>query len=103
MFIGIGEAAKQVIDAFQKPTWEIETATPVVTDSKEKDCQTSPGSDPCVIPGLGVTLRDCFAGQALAGMLAGMLADPKVTANFSRVAEACYQAADAMLKARNTK
>lgn len=53
----------------------------------------------------GMTLRDWFAGQALA-----MLGDPKV-ANLScceeenhsidrRLAEACYGIADAMLKAR---
>ena len=46
----------------------------------------------------GMTLRDWFAGQALAGRLAS---GPSTT-HEQIVAEVAYQYADAMLKARNS-
>jgi hypothetical protein len=48
----------------------------------------------------GMTLRDWFAGQALAGMMAH-----KDSAKWTRneVAGDCYAYADAMLKAREVK
>ena len=45
----------------------------------------------------GMSLRDWFAGQALAGMLA----DPEVDARTGLIAIAAYQIADAMLKERS--
>ena len=44
----------------------------------------------------GMTLRDYFAGQALAGMLA----DPDTTESPDVLARACYRCADAMIDAR---
>jgi len=50
----------------------------------------------------GMTLRDWFAGQALAGYMA----DPNLVCGDSvarqRVAKVCYGLADAMLEARKT-
>ena len=45
----------------------------------------------------GMTLRDWFAGQALAGMYSNDADGYK----FDKVAEAAYETADAMLKARD--
>jgi len=47
----------------------------------------------------GMTLRDWFAGQALAGMLA----NPAHRIDFKRAHDAgfCYEVADAMLKERD--
>lgn len=48
---------------------------------------------------IGMTLRDYFAGQALAGWIA----IPTVSPQYAReVAEGCYIFADAMLEARKT-
>ena len=44
----------------------------------------------------GMTLRDWFAGQALAGILA----DTNIKAEPKPVAKVCYACADAMLAAR---
>lgn len=44
----------------------------------------------------GMSLRDWFAGQALAGLLA----DPATSPDHSLVARVCYNYADAMLAAR---
>lgn len=41
----------------------------------------------------GMSLRDYFAGQALAGIMA----DATLGSNAIRIAEGCYQIADAML------
>jgi hypothetical protein len=49
----------------------------------------------------GMTLRDYFAGQALAGQLAFSPSDPfKKYHQPEEVASACYRFADAMLAAR---
>jgi len=48
----------------------------------------------------GMSLRDWFAGKALAGMLA---ADPNNTSSSEIYAIASYALADAMLKAREDK
>lgn len=53
----------------------------------------------------GMTLRDWFAGQALAGILANpALSNPDLTGDTSSAvfAEVAYDAADAMLAARAT-
>ena len=47
----------------------------------------------------GMSLRDWFAGQALAG-LATKLPDNARTSSFLHLAEAAYDAADAMLEVR---
>ena len=44
----------------------------------------------------GMMLRDWFAGQALAGLMA----DPDMNADPKPVAKVCYHYADAMLEAR---
>ena len=44
----------------------------------------------------GMTLRDYFAGQALAGMLA----DPECDGNGASMAKSSYQLADAMITER---
>lgn len=49
----------------------------------------------------GMTLRDWFAGQALAGMLAHPTTNPGMT--WDVYAEEAYYMADAMLKARGPK
>ena len=46
----------------------------------------------------GMTLRDYFAGQALAGILAGVSRDPG-----SIIADTAYRLADAMLESRSTR
>ena len=48
-------------------------------------------------PQEGMSLRDWFAGQALAGLLAC----PKVLGDFDRLSKESYKWADAMLKARS--
>jgi hypothetical protein len=51
---------------------------------------------PNTMPQLGMTLRDYFAGQALAGMLA----DPECDGNGASMAKSSYQLADAMITER---
>lgn len=54
----------------------------------------------------GMSLRDWFAGQALAGWLASFVNDrqhPVMRAIDDEVAQYSYSMADAMLKARNAK
>lgn len=46
-----------------------------------------------------MTLRDYFAGQALAGFCA----DPSITADSGQIAPVCYKFADSMLAAREEK
>lgn len=41
----------------------------------------------------GMTLRDWFAGQALAGWVS----DPELTQTYPEVARGCYEFADAMI------
>lgn len=55
-------------------------------------------NDPCIIKDPGMTLRDYFAGQALAGLMANHM--PYST--FSLIASKAYKAADAMLKERES-
>lgn len=50
----------------------------------------------------GMSLRDYFAGQALVGSMASDTAMPSNPDNAKRAA-ACYEIADAMLKARENK
>jgi hypothetical protein len=47
-----------------------------------------------------MTLRDWFAGQALAGFAADPNVATRSTENRHNLAIACYQLADAMMKAR---
>ncbi len=49
--------------------------------------------------GTGMTLRDYFAGQALAGIMA----DPNLTFPNERLASWAYKLADAMLAARKVQ
>jgi hypothetical protein len=51
-------------------------------------------------PVQGMSLRDWFAGQALAGLMAEPTDTPVATAKYARAA---YIMADAMLKAREVK
>jgi hypothetical protein len=52
----------------------------------------------------GMSLRDWLAGQALSGILAGYWANPELSALTEDVlAQQAYQAADAMLAARQLK
>jgi hypothetical protein len=55
-----------------------------------------PTTWPDQCPGEGTSLRDWFAGKALAGMLA----DPNVLATAPEVADTAYRFSDAMLEAR---
>lgn len=48
---------------------------------------------------VGMTLRDWFAGQALAGII-GTLVNVSTSSDLAVVAECCYEYADAMLAAR---
>lgn len=52
--------------------------------------------------GIGMTLRDWFAGNALQAYLAGRNIDSR-DANQNVVARTCYSYADAMLAARNSQ
>jgi hypothetical protein len=54
---------------------------------------------PMVAAAPGMTLRDWFAGQAMAGLVSYVVEG----ATFENVAEDAYKAADAMLKAREVK
>lgn len=51
----------------------------------------------------GMTLRDWFAGQALAGMATGRDWSTRGDADMSMLAEQAYIIADAMLAAREVK
>ena len=48
----------------------------------------------------GMTLRDWFAGMVLGGQWDGRFPDDISPSTVQRVAEACYEIADAMLKER---
>jgi hypothetical protein len=48
----------------------------------------------------GMTLRDYFAGQVLAGWMCDPSANPYEDAARNHIAEHCYRLADAMLRAR---
>lgn len=50
-------------------------------------------------PQPGMTLREWFAGQALAGMMA----DPNVEGSHAQIADCCYAYADAMIVARKRR
>jgi hypothetical protein len=53
---------------------------------------------------IGMTLRDYFAGQALAGLCVPGPDDGTITAwDFDLIAPVAWKAADAMLKAREAK
>jgi len=49
----------------------------------------------------GMSLRDWFAGRALAGILAGESPESGEFESCERRAEFCYNQADAMIKQRN--
>lgn len=49
----------------------------------------------------GMTLRDWFAGQALAGIMAGWPANERISE--ARAAEISYHAADAMIAERGAQ
>lgn len=49
----------------------------------------------------GMTLRDYFAGQALAGMMAGEAGHPSSPATSKDIAEFAYIMADAMIAERS--
>ena len=51
------------------------------------------------LPAPGMTLRDYFAGQALAGLLG----DPNAGGEFSAYANDAYRFADAMIEMRGAK
>jgi hypothetical protein len=51
----------------------------------------------------GMTLRDWFAGQALAGMISGLDAKSEGSQAIKPIAAAAYDFADAMLAAREVK
>ena len=51
----------------------------------------------------GIPLRDWFAGQALAGMISGLDAKSEGSQAIKPIAEAAYDFADAMLRAREVK
>jgi len=67
-----------------------------MADEYTGDYPAFPCSHPQAQPFPGMTLRDWFAGQALAGLLA----DPNITENWSRISRKCYDMADAMFEAR---
>lgn len=48
----------------------------------------------------GITVRDYFAGEALAGVSQPLNSLHDTDAAYERVAKHCYRMADAMLKAR---
>lgn len=69
--------------------------------SNEKTPMAFPKSSNEAIGSSGMTLRDYFAGQALAEMLKAAYSDDDTPANIARVASIwAYCAADAMLEAR---
>lgn len=47
------------------------------------------------------TLRDHFAGLALAGIFANPVCSPETDTHFNNIAEDAYRIADAMLKQRS--
>lgn len=57
------------------------------------------GERPAMPSSQGMSLRDWFAGQALAGMLGGALKDT----SYDVITQCAFRFADAMLKAREPK
>jgi len=51
----------------------------------------------------GMSLRDYFAGQSLAGQISGMMRTEYEQIDVRKIAENAYQDADAMLKEREAK
>jgi len=75
-----------------------------MTDNLERDEYIHPGerfsnTGYSLGNGQGLSVRDYFAGQALAGLWA----DPDVQMTPEQAAKWCYDAADAMLAAREEK
>ena len=63
---------------------------------------------PSMLPGghyqtTGMSLRDWFAGQVLSSSWEGRFPHDIVPPTSQRIAEACYEIADAMLRAREAK
>ena len=59
------------------------------------------GIGPSDVGNGGMSLRDWFAGQALAGIIAGWPANERISE--ARAAEISYHAADAMIAARDAQ
>lgn len=72
-----------------------------MSDQPKDGGQAFPHGDPFHGGDTGMTLRDWFAGQALAGMMAHP--EPIRMADVPSVASDAYALADAMLAARNAK
>jgi hypothetical protein len=53
-------------------------------------------NDPCIVKNPGMSLRDYFAGQALAGLMANQVPYP----TFNLIASKAYKAADSMIEER---
>lgn len=68
-----------------------------------KDFQPDTGNEVTREQYFGVTIRDWFAGKALAGIAVSSENDDPRTLQWDSVAEAAYRAADAMLAERAKK
>lgn len=62
---------------------------------------TDPNMNESIDSGCGMTLRDYFAGQCMAGALSHPQCEVLIDGERQQFANDCYALADAMLKARN--
>ena len=74
-------------------------AFPIGPPREESDARTDVGG---AAEGAAISLRDWFAGQALAGVLAKMTHDEYLGSAHVQIAEDAYHLADAMLAQRRT-
>jgi hypothetical protein len=88
----------QVADRLQEDGWEIRKGTfsPASTPTVSVDSDASPPAFPMAATN-GMTLRDHFAGQALAGLMASSATDNDT---FNGICDMAYKAADEMLARR---